>query len=119
MFIEEAAIPTAHVPVADHPALAHADSTQVLETVHEPAFVDPVRQRPVLCGNNFVVAFRSCKVLCSSLVLCQPKSRRLKWVTNLEFVAERLVVEENPRVIVLSIPLEFELAHALHQAGKL
>jgi hypothetical protein len=32
----------------------------------------------------------------------------------LEFVAEWLVVEENPWVLVLAVPLELELAHALH-----
>ena len=36
-------------------------------------------------------------------------------VADLELLGERLVIEEDPRVIILSIPLVFELSHTLHQ----
>jgi len=37
----------------------------------------------------------------------------------LELITERLIIEENPGVVVLSIPLIFELAHTLHQTYQL
>ena len=36
-------------------------------------------------------------------------------IADLELLSEGLVIEEDPRVIVLSIPLIFELSHTLHQ----
>ena len=36
-------------------------------------------------------------------------------VADLELLSERLVIEEDPRVIKLSIPLILELSHTLHQ----
>lgn len=35
---------------------------------------------------------------------------------DLEFVAEGLVIEEDPGIPVLPIPVMFELSHALHYA---
>ena len=43
MFVEEAAIPAAHVPITYHPALTHADSAKIFETVHEATLVNEVR----------------------------------------------------------------------------
>lgn len=34
---------------------------------------------------------------------------------DLELLGERLVIEKDPRVIILSIPLVFELSHTLYQ----
>lgn len=67
MLVEESAIPTAHVSVADHPSFAHTDSAQVLQAVHESSLVDPVGQGPVLFRHNFVVAFGRSEVLRSGL----------------------------------------------------
>ena len=44
MFVEETAIPSAHVSVADHPPLSNSNGTQVLQTIHEPPLIDPVGQ---------------------------------------------------------------------------
>lgn len=44
MPVEEAAVPATHVTVADHPTLANANGSKILQAVHEPALVDPVRQ---------------------------------------------------------------------------
>ena len=57
MSVEETAVPTAHVSVTDHPTLADANRSQILETIHETAFIDPVGQGPVLSRHDFVVAF--------------------------------------------------------------
>lgn len=43
VLVEESTIPTAHVSVADHPPLPNSNGTQVLQTVHEPALINPVR----------------------------------------------------------------------------
>lgn len=70
MFVEEATVPPAHVSVADHPALAYSNSTQILQAVHESALVDPIWQGPVLFGDYFVVALRRGEILGSSLLFC-------------------------------------------------
>ena len=67
MLVEETAVPSTHVPVADHPSFTHANSTKVLKTVHESAFVDPIRQRPVLGRDNFIVALSGSEILCCCL----------------------------------------------------
>ena len=67
MLVEETAIPTAHVTVADHPSFAHANRPKILEAVHKSSLIDPVRKRPVLVRNNLVVAFCRGKVLGSLL----------------------------------------------------
>lgn len=38
---------------------------------------------------------------------------------DLEFITERLVIEEDPRIAVLPIPLELQLSHTLHQSWQL
>jgi len=38
----------------------------------------------------------------------------LEGLGNLELVAERLIIEKDPWVVVFAIPLKFELTHALH-----
>jgi hypothetical protein len=43
MLVEETTVPTTHVPVADHPTFANTNGTQVLQTVHKSALIDPVR----------------------------------------------------------------------------
>lgn len=68
MLIEESAIPTAHVSVADHPSLPNSNGTQVLQAIHEPPLINPVRQGPVLFRHDFVVAFGRCEILCGSLL---------------------------------------------------
>jgi len=73
----------------------------------------------VLLGDNFVVALSRGEVLSSSLVFYQPTSPGLERLTNLELIAERFIIEENPWIVVLAVPLEFQLTHALHQTRKL
>lgn len=68
MLVEKPTIPTAHVSVADHPPFSHSNGTQVLQAIHEPSLINPVRQGPVLFRNNFVVALGRREILCSSLI---------------------------------------------------
>ena len=42
-----------------------------------------------------------------------------KLTQYLEFVAEWLLVEEDPWILVFPVPMEFELSHALHDSLKL
>jgi hypothetical protein len=44
MLIEEATVPSTHVPVAEHPTFAHPNGTEVLQTVHVTIFVYPFRR---------------------------------------------------------------------------
>lgn len=44
MLVEEAAVPATHMSIADHPAFSNANSTQILETVHESALINPIWQ---------------------------------------------------------------------------
>ena len=67
MFIEEPTIPTAHVSVADHPPLPNSNGTQILQAIHEPSFIDPVRQGPVLVRYDLVVAICRRQILGSGL----------------------------------------------------
>ncbi len=39
-------------------------------------------------------------------------------ISDLELGTKRFVVEKHPRILVLSIPLVFQLPHALHQPGE-
>lgn len=39
--------------------------------------------------------------------------------TNFKFIIERLVVEEDPWILVLSVPMVLQLRHALHNALQL
>lgn len=71
MFVEEPAVPAAHVAIADHPSFADPNSTQILEAIHEPAFVDPVWEGPMFGRNHFVIALRRGEVLSSLLSQCQ------------------------------------------------
>lgn len=63
VLVEEARVPAAHVPVGYHPSLADADGAEIFQRVHEAAFVDPVREGPVVVGYNFVVAFGGGEIL--------------------------------------------------------
>ena len=67
MLVEEAAIPSAHMTVADHPSFAHADCAKILEAVYKSSLINLVRKRPVLIRHNLVVAFCGGKVLGSLL----------------------------------------------------
>ena len=67
MLVEEAAIPAAHVSVANHPSLTHANSSKIFQAIHKASFVDPVGKRPMVIGDYFIVALRGRKVLCSGL----------------------------------------------------
>lgn len=68
MLVEESTIPTAHVSIADHPALPNSNGTQVLQAIHEPSLINPVRQGPVLFRHDFVVAFGRREILRSGLL---------------------------------------------------
>lgn len=39
--------------------------------------------------------------------------------TDLELVTEWLVVEEDPRILILAVPMVFQLAHTLHEPWEL
>jgi len=67
VFVEETAVPSAHMAIANHPSFAHSNRTQVLETVHESALIDPVWKGPVFKWDDFVVAFGGGEVLCCLL----------------------------------------------------
>lgn len=56
VFVEKAAVPPTHMTVTYHPAFADPDSSQVFQTVHESAFIDPCRQGPVLLRYDLVIA---------------------------------------------------------------
>ena len=43
VLVEEATIPPAHVSVADHPSFSNSNGTQVLQAIHEPSLINPVR----------------------------------------------------------------------------
>lgn len=43
----------------------------------------------------------------------------MKLESDLEFIAERLVVEEDPWILVLSVPMILELSHALDDSVQL
>ncbi len=65
--VEEAAVPSAHVAVADHPTFAHANGSQILQAVHESALIDPIGQGPVVFRHHLVIDFGRCQVSSSSL----------------------------------------------------
>lgn len=71
VLVEESTVPTAHVSVADHPPLPNSNGAQVLQAVHEPPLINPVRQGPVLFRHDFVVTFGRREILCSGLPSCQ------------------------------------------------
>jgi hypothetical protein len=83
VLVEEPAVPSTHVMIADHPPLANSDRPQVFEAIHEPIFIDPVWKRPMLLWNNFVIAF------CRSEVPC----------TSFELFREWFIVEKYPWVL--------------------
>lgn len=56
MSVEEAAVPSAHMTITNHPSLSHSDRTQIFKTIHESSFINPVRQGPVLFRDRLVVA---------------------------------------------------------------
>ena len=120
VFVEEAAVPSTHVAVADHPTFADANSAQILQAVHESSFVDPVWQRPVLERNDFVVDLCRSQVSCSGLALSvRDSAGNDQGHAYLELIAERLIVEKHPWVLVLSIPVVLQLSHALHDTFQL
>lgn len=81
MLVEEAAVPAAHVSVADHPSLTNANSSKILQAIHKSSFVDPIGKRPMVIRDHFIVALRGCKILrsglargkCVSLLRCDSK----------------------------------------------
>lgn len=100
-----------YMVIAYHPSFSHSNGTQVLEAVREPFFVNPIRQRPVFFWHDFIVTLRGGKIL----------SRRH------ELVCERLVIEEDPWILVFPVPSALHLFHALshsfqflipHEAGN-
>lgn len=103
MLVEESTVPTAHVSIADHPSFPNSNGTQVFQAIHEPPLINPVRQGPMLFRHDFVIAFGRREILCSSP----------------ELITKWLIIEEDPRIVVLPIPLEFQLSHTLHQTRKL
>ena len=118
VLIEEPAIPATHVTIADHPSFPHADRTQILETVHEATLVDPVRQGPVLFPHDLIIAWCESQILGCSLCSFQYQRPYVPG-SYLELFAKRLIVKENPRVVVFAIPVVLQLPHTLHQPCKL
>jgi hypothetical protein len=39
--------------------------------------------------------------------------------TDLELVTEWLIIEEDPRILILAVPMVFQLAHTLHEPWEL
>jgi hypothetical protein len=87
VLVEESAIPATHMVIANHPPFANSNYPQIFKTIHEPPFINPLGERPVLSGNNFVVAFRGCQIARG----------------RFEFFGERLVIEEYPRILYSTI----------------
>lgn len=71
MLVEESTVPTAHMPVADHPTFSNTDGTKIFEAIQESSFVYPVRERPMLFWYDFVVALSRCEILRGGLLLRQ------------------------------------------------
>lgn len=73
----------------------------------------------MVARNNFVITFRGCEILRGKLTYVSENYDRLKkQISYLKFVAERLIIEKDPGIMVFSIPLVFELPHALHDPWK-
>ena len=69
--------------------------------------------------DDFEVTLSRCKVLGGRLRDCQLILAQSSVVASLELVAKRLVIEEDPRILILAIPLILQLSHTLHEARKL
>ena len=84
MFVEETTIPSAHVVVADQPTFTNSNRSQILQAVHESAFVNPLWQRPMFLWYDLVVALSRCEIF-----------RR-----SFELVGKGFIVEEDPGVLM-------------------
>lgn len=119
VLIEKTAVPPTHMVVANHPSFTDTNSSEVFETIHESALVDPTWKRPVFFRDDFVIAF------CRSQI-----PRRC-----FELFGKRLIVEEYPRVLpnvsmfiiflstvthlIFSVPSVLQLLHAMHHSPEL
>ena len=70
----------------------------------------------MLVWNDFVVTFARSQALGSRLRWIRRRKPTDSSISDLEFVAEWLIVEENPGVLILVIPVVFQLLHTLHES---
>lgn len=103
VLVEHAAIPAAHLVVALHACVLHALIGEQLRALLHHISVDPRWDLPVLFWDDLVGNLGLGVFPCFSL----------------EFLGERDVVDESPRVVEFTVPGSLQVLHGLDQLAKL